>query len=107
VNIDDSDDLSRPLDDEESAGIAMLTPADVIAIDKAILSQLNGRWQKTALVVARAMYTYLDRYDDIPDTFYGQRIVALCSEGSIEADGDLRYFRFSEIRAVSLDETAE
>jgi len=55
VSVDDSDDLSRALDEEELAAMAMLTDADVIAIDRAILSQLNNRWQKTALVVARAV----------------------------------------------------
>jgi len=55
VSVDDSDDLSRARDEEELTAIAMLTDADVIAIDRAILSQLNSRWQKTALVVARAV----------------------------------------------------
>jgi hypothetical protein len=104
VSVDDSDDLSRALDEEELTAIAMLTHADVIDIDRAIMSQLNNRWQKTALVVARAMFVYPDKYDDIPDTFYGQRIMTLCSKGLIEADGDLRQFRSSEIRAVPVDE---
>lgn len=104
MNVDDSDDLSRVLDEEELTAIAMLTDADVIEIDRAILSQLNSRWQKTALVVARAMFVYPDKYDDIPDTFYGQRIKSLCSKGLIEADGDLRQFRSSEIRAALVDE---
>jgi hypothetical protein len=103
VSVDENDDLSRALDEEELAAIAVLTDADVIAIDGAILSQLNNCWQKTALVVARAMFVYPDKYDDIPDTFYGQRIMTLCSKGLIEADGDLRQFRSSEIRAVLVD----
>ena len=104
MNVDDSDDLSRTFDEEELAAIAMLTDADVVEIDRAILSQLNNRWQKTALVVARALFVYPDKYDDIPDTFYGQRIMTLCSKGLIEADGDLCQFRSSEIRAVVVDE---
>lgn len=103
MSVDDSNDLSRALDEDELAAIAMLTEADVVAIDGAVLSQLNGRWQKTALVVARAMYACPEKYYDVPDAYYGQRIIALCSEGLIEADGYLREFRFSEIRVATID----
>lgn len=85
--------------------MAALTDADVTAIDKAILSQLSDRWQKTALVVARAMSAYPGKYEDLPDVFYGQRVVALCSQGLMEADGNLRQFRFGEIRAVARNKT--
>lgn len=104
VSVDDGYDLRHALDEKELAAIATLTEADVIEIDGAILSQLSHRWQKTALVVACAMFMYPDKYDDSPDTFYGRRILRLCSKGLIEADGDLRQFRSSEIRAVLVDE---
>jgi hypothetical protein len=54
--MDDEDDLSTPLDAEDGAAIAALSVADVAEIDHAIMSALTDHWQKTALVVARAMY---------------------------------------------------
>jgi len=100
VTIDD-DDLSVVLDDEDTKAIAALTAADVAAIDAAILSKLSSHWQKTALVIAISMYAYPDRYDDIPDVYYGQRVLALAQQGLLEASGDLRKWRFSEVRATS------
>jgi hypothetical protein len=47
------------------------------------------------------MYAYPDRYDDIPDVFYGKRVLALAEQGLLEASGNLRQWRFSEVRATS------
>jgi len=97
----DDDDLNVVLDDEDTNAIAALTVEDVAAIDKAIVSTLSSHWQKTALVIAMSMYAYPDRYDDIPDVFYGQRVLALAEQGLLEASGNLRQWRFSEVRATS------
>jgi hypothetical protein len=98
----DDDDLNVVLDDEDTKAIAALTVEDVAAIDEAILSKLTSHWQKTAFVIAISMYAYPDRYDDIPDVFYGQRVLALAQKGLLEASGDLRKWRFSEVRAISV-----
>lgn len=98
----DDDDLNVVLDDVDAKAIAALTVEDVAAIDEAILSKLSSHWQKTALVIATSMYTYPDRYDDIPDVFYGRRVVTLAQQGLLEASGDLRKWRFSEVRATSV-----
>lgn len=94
------DDLDVVLDDEDTKAIAALTVEDVAVIDEAILSKLSSHWQKTAFVIAISMHAYPDRYDDIPDVFYGQRILALELKGLLEARGDLRKWRFSEVRAI-------
>lgn len=95
---DSDDDLSAALDDDERNAIDALTEADRAAIDAALLSQLNDQWQKTALIVAHAMYAHPDKYDAIPYVFYGQRVLALAEEGVIEAKGNVRRLRFSEVR---------
>lgn len=100
LTTDDHDDLSAPLDDDDLLAIGALTDVDVAAIDQAILSMLSVHWRKTALVVGRAMNAYPDRYDDIPDVFYGQRVVELASKGLLAANGNLRRMRFSEIRSI-------
>ena len=98
----DDDDLNVRLDDEDTKAIAALTVDDVAAIDEAILSKLSSRWQKTAFVIATSMYASPDRYEDIPDVFYGRRVVALAQQGLLEASGDLRKWRFSEVRVLSV-----
>ncbi len=100
MNIND-DDLSVPLDDVDRAAIAALSVAEVAAIDRAIMFALTSQWQKTALVVGHAMYAYPDRFDDIPDVFYGQRLLQLASEGRLSAQGNLRRMRFSEVRKLN------
>jgi len=82
--------------------IAALTVDDVAAIDAAILAKLSSRWQKTAFVIATSMYVHPDRYENIPDVFYGRRLLALAQQGLLEASGDLRQWRFSEVRATSV-----
>ena len=101
MDIDDGDDLSDQLDDEARAAIAALSVAEVTAIDQAILSVLSSSWQKTALIVGRAMYTYPDQFDDIPDVFYCERVLQLASDGLIAFQGNLRRMRFSEVRKLS------
>ena len=100
LNTDDNDD---DLDDEDRAAIAALSVAEVAVIDRAILSALTSQWQKTALVVAHAMYAYPERFDDIPDVFYGQRLLQLASDGLLSAQGNLRRMRFSEVRKLNYD----
>ena len=99
------DDANAPLDAEDIRAIAALSAADISAIDQAILAQLNHRWQKTAFVVTKAMYAYPDRYDDIADVFYGQRVIGLADAGLIETIGNLRQMRFSEIRLKCTGDT--
>ena len=101
LNTDDDDDLSVLLDDGDRAAIAALSVAEVAAIDQAILSSLTSQWQKTALVVGHAMYAYPDRFDDIPDVFYGLRLLQLASDGLLSAQGNLRRMRFSEVRKLN------
>lgn len=96
----DDDDLNVVLDDEDTNAIAALTTDDVAAIDEAIVSKLSNQWQKTAFVIAMSMYAYPDKYDNVPDVLYGQRILALAEQGLLEARGNLRQWRFSEVRSV-------
>lgn len=104
LNTDDEDDVSVPLDDEDRTAVAALSVAEVAAIDQAVLSALTSQWQKTALVVAHAMYAYPDRFDDIPDVFYVLRLLQLASDGLLSAQGNLRRLRFSEVRKLNYDD---
>ena len=82
---------------EERAFVSRLTPQQLQAMDEALLSEVTERWRKVAMVVARAM----DRpshVQGVPDTFYGLRMCALVDGGRVEAQGNVAYMRFSEVR---------
>jgi hypothetical protein len=75
------------------------------AIDQAILSMLSateGRWRKVAMVISRVadadgmgndLLEGDERYDLV-----AQRIEALVRDGRLLAQGDIKRWRFSEIR---------
>lgn len=94
--IEEQDDPE--LDEEEEAAVAALSPSDIDAIDQAILSLCEVHWRKVAYVVGFAMDVHPDRYLDIPDYYYGMRVRALVEAGVLEAQGNLRRMRFSEVR---------
>ena len=73
------------------------------AIDQAILAMLaiaRGRWRKVAMVIARIadqkgedLPAGDDRYDLV-----AQRVEALVLDGRLMAQGDIKKWRFSEVR---------
>ena len=73
------------------------------AIDQAILSMLalaRGRWRKVAMVTARVadqMGKDLPAGDDRYD-LVAQRAEALVLDGRLVAQGDIKKWRFSEVR---------
>jgi sirohydrochlorin ferrochelatase len=73
------------------------------AIDEAILSLLsasNGRWKKVAMVIIRVADAM---GNDLPEgeanyQVVARRIEALVSDGRLVAQGDIKNWRFSEVR---------
>ncbi|MGB2898327.1 MAG: hypothetical protein WBB89_03605 [Candidatus Acidiferrum sp.] len=74
------------------------------AIDGVILSLLSidGRWKKVAMVIIRvadAMGNDLPEGDD-GYQLVARRIEALVSEGHLAAQGNIKNWRFSEVRRL-------
>ena len=70
------------------------------AIDQAILSIVGDRWRKVAMVIARVadqMGSDLPDGDDRYD-LVAQRIEVLVLDGRLVAQGDIKKWRFSEVR---------
>jgi hypothetical protein len=63
-------------------------------LDALLLAAATVRWQKVAMVIAKAMSVY-DSWDEVR---VGERIIALVKAGELESAGDVRHWRFSEIR---------
>ena len=88
----------RPMDPYEQARAASLTEADLRTIDECILSNITPQFRKTAKVVALTLRALGDRFPELTDATYCDRIKHLAAAGLIEAAGNLNRMRFSEVR---------
>ena len=90
--------LDTDLTLDQQAIADALTPSQLADIDTALLRAAQLRWRKLAMVVATAMYDLPERIDGLPDVFYARRAALLVDAGTLEARGDLRRMRYSEVR---------
>ena len=67
-------------------------------IDGIILSLLEPEWRKVALIVGRVLTRCQELGLPISDEIIAARLQALVDDHSIEGIGDLRMWRFSEVR---------
>jgi hypothetical protein len=74
---------------------APLTEADIDAI---IFSVMKTRWQKVAMIVGDGVGQCKERRLPINGEMIAARLRALADSNLIEAQGDLRKWRFSEAR---------
>ena len=83
---------------EEQAIASRLTPADLQAIDAALIAGTVSTWRKVARVVGDALVTLQDRLSDVPLGIYIQRVEALARNGELEVQGNTQFMRFSEAK---------
>ena len=86
-----------PLDPRSLARVAALTPAQVAAVDAALMAATDGHWRKIAYVVAVAM-TDPAHVPGIPEVFYADRVRGLVRTGTLEHQGALSRMRSCEVR---------
>jgi len=67
-------------------------------LDNAIFSALTSRWQKTAMVIGNALKYCKTLALPVDEEVVGVRIRALAEAGRLEGEGDLRKWRYSEVR---------
>ena len=67
-------------------------------LDSAIFSALTSRWQKTAMVIGKTLEHCKTLALPVDDEVVGVRIRALADAGRLEGEGDLRKWRYSEVR---------
>jgi hypothetical protein len=96
--LDDDDELPPP--DAREAGLAAALGDDRLAtIDSALIANTKKQWLKAARVVFDALEAGgfpkdNDHYVDL----HVRRLIALVDSGKLEAQGNLRRPRFSEVR---------
>ena len=67
-------------------------------IDAVLFSTMGPHWKKVAMVVGRALHRCKELGVSISDEVLAARLQALAEAGRIEDIGDLRMWRFSEVR---------
>ncbi|EJE50065.1 hypothetical protein PMI14_05351 [Acidovorax sp. CF316] len=93
------DEPDTLLDPEEQEVVNRLTPEQIQRIDAQLLADCAaGWWRKSARIVGTAWQVLSKELPDVPVGFYAQRVMALAEAGSLEAQGNLHYMRFSEVR---------
>jgi hypothetical protein len=78
----------------------VVLPANVSEadLDTAIFSALTPRWQKTAMVVAKALDQCKARIIEATAEILAARVGALARSGRLESKGNLSVWRHSEVR---------
>jgi hypothetical protein len=71
------------------------TEADV---DSIIFSCLQPQWRKTAMIITRALQRCEELSLTVEPEVFSARIQALAEADRLDYQGDLRYWRFSEVR---------
>jgi hypothetical protein len=73
----------------------------VLDFDRVILSTLNVQWRKTARIVGNVSEHYRSLGIDLDPAIAAARLVTMVDSGLVEGAGDLRKWRFSEVRLKS------
>jgi len=86
------------LDPTQQAMVDALTPAQLDHLDRTLLSHTTRRFRKVSLVVGNTLSELSPSLGPLPDVFYAMRVAHLVELGALEAHGDLRFMRHSEVR---------
>jgi hypothetical protein len=87
-----------PLSPEQEKLVSALSQSQIDTVDGAILSSSVAHWRKVAHVVSSAMAQVGHALPGVPDLFYAERVRKLVERGALDAQGDLRLMRYSEVR---------
>jgi hypothetical protein len=70
----------------------------VLDFDRVILSTLSPQWRKTARIVGNVSEQYRGLGIDLDPAIAAARLMTMVESGLVEAQGDLRKWRHSEVR---------
>jgi hypothetical protein len=90
---------SRFVDSKLTWKKAQLPPTiTVLEFDRVILSTLHGQWRKTARIVGNVSEHYRGLGISLDPAIAAARLRTMVDSGLVESAGDLRKWRFSEVR---------
>lgn len=87
---------------EDKEIVEALTTAEIETIDQWIMSSVEEKWKKIALIAARAIEKSEEEGAllEVPDVFFAMRVHHFCDLGILELRGDRSRMRYSEVRRV-------
>lgn len=101
--LDDDDDLPATPTEAETALATQLGSDALKAMDAALLAQAGKRWLKVARIVGDALKAgEFDPWEEAHLHSHLRRLMALVEAGALEAQGNLRRPRWSEVRLPDL-----
>lgn len=95
---DEDEEPDGDPDKEAQKLISKLTDPQIDEIDEYLLKMATNQFRKVAMIVGLAMSEQPNRIKGIPDVYYAQRVKRLVNLGLLEAEGNLDYMRYSEVR---------
>ena len=87
-----------PLTPEQAMRVSRLKQEDLWEIDRVLLAQSAPAWRKVARIVGMTIGELSERFPNIPDVYYAQRVRRLVAVGELESQGNLEYMRYGEVR---------
>ena len=75
-------------------------PTDQSPLDPMIFAAATAQWQKTAVLISKVFDTDGFNKDTISGQMVADRIYALVEAGTLEATGNIRRWRESNVRLV-------
>lgn len=96
------------LTETEIAGLN-LTKTIINLIDATLMSNVNTKWQKVAMIILRTLYDLDVKLPNhkVTDLFCAMRIRKIVKENKLESKGDLFRMRFSEVRLPDVVNTSK
>ena len=87
-----------PMTEEQLELTGKLSDADLAKIDNQLVANSALQYRKSARVIGSTMMDLQSEFQHIPDVFYSTRVIHLVEQNKLEAQGDLRRMRYSEVR---------
>ena len=95
----------QDLTSEQQDIVAKLTDEDRVLIDDRLYSKVSHRWSKVARIVGNLMHELPEKFSEIPDVYYSQRLRTIVDSGKVEFRGSLNHMRYCEVRRANIQRT--
>jgi hypothetical protein len=84
--------------EEEIQQMQAATEAEASEVDTLVLGQCTSQWRKVAMVVAKLLDVFDEKYQHLPYCYMQARIQKLEDQGLVEVAGNPWAMRHSEVR---------
>lgn len=98
IVIADDKQPDPPLNLEQSLRVSRLTQAEIHLMDRELLAQACADFRTVGRIVGMAIDSLQDEIPGVPYIYYAQRVRNLVALGEFEAQGNLEFMRYGEVR---------